>query len=93
MSNEDSREIKDTRGRPRDESMVEMTDRVLEVYRQDVLPAYFEVAGTEKARKKEAKKLRKAKSFVDLQKELGVRLRVLPTDEGFLVCLRKVGEA
>jgi hypothetical protein len=91
MSNEDSREIKDTRGRPRDEAMVEFTDRILECYRADILPVYFDVPGTEKARKKEAKKLRNAKSFVDLQQELGIRLRVLPTETGFLVCLRIVG--
>jgi hypothetical protein len=91
MSNEESRNIKDTRGRPRNDVMVEITEDIEEAYRMDKLPVTFSVHGDEKARKKEAKKLRNAKSFVDLQQELGIRLRVLPTETGFLVCLRIVG--
>ena len=89
MSNEESRNIKDTRGRPRNEIMVDVTEDIHEAYRMDHLPIHFTVHGDEKVRKKEAKKLRNARSFVDLQKELGIKLRVLPSEEGYLVCLRK----
>ena len=88
MSNEESRNIKDTRGRPRNEVMVDVTEDIEEAYRMDKLPIAFTTHGDEKARKKEAKKLRNARSFVDLQKELGIKLRVLPSEDGYLVCLR-----
>ena len=89
MSNEESRKIPDTRGRPRSEAMEDISDQVEEAYRFDRLPVDIAVKGGDKARRKEAKKLRNARSFVELQKELGVKLRVLPTDYGFLVCLRR----
>ena len=89
MSNEESRNIKDTRGRPRNEIMEAVAEDIEGAYRMDHLPVHFTIHGDDKARRKAAKKLRNARSFVDLQVELGVRLRVLPSEEGYLVCLRK----
>lgn len=89
MSNEDSRNIPDTRGRPRDEELDRMVEQIEYAYMQDALPiTYFSMAMTETP-KKRAKRLRASTSFRELEEEHKLRFRLLPNRDRLVVCLGK----
>jgi predicted amino acid-binding ACT domain protein len=85
MSNESSKEIPDTRGRPRDENITKLVDQIEGAYMKNRLP--FEVASD--SPKKDAKKLRLSASFQEMQKELGINFRVMAQSDTVIVTLRK----
>lgn len=89
MSNEDSRNIPDTRGRPRDEELDRMVEQIELAFMRDALPiTYFALAMTETP-KKRAKRLRASTSFRELEDEHGLRFRLLPSRDRLVVCLGK----
>ena len=85
MSNEDSRSVPDTRGRPRNEVMDKLVDKIESTYMKNKLPLEFRTADP----KQDAKKLRLSTSFQQMQQELGIKFRVLAMPDRLTVCLGK----
>ena len=85
MSNEDSKNVPDTRGRPRDENITKLVDQIEGAYMKNHLP--LEVCCTEP--KKMAKKLRLSASFQEMQTELEINFRVMASLDGLIITLRK----
>lgn len=89
MSNEDSRNIPDTRGRPRDEELDRMVEQIELAFMNDALPiTYFGLAMSETP-KRRAKRLRASTSFRELEEEHALRFRLLPRKNRLVVCLGK----
>ena len=88
MSNEDSRNVPDTRGRPRSSSMAVVASRIEKAYLTNKLPITVEV---ESDVQKFIKKLRASAAYKDVQKELGITFRILPGDGEVTICLRRKG--
>lgn len=90
MTNQSSTELKDTRGRPRKVAMNKMVERLECAYHIDALPCYFKTkANTPVLKKKEIHRFRCSFAMRDLQEELAVRFRIMPTKTGFVVTLPK----
>ena len=87
MSNDNSKEIKDTRGRPRSSDTDDASDKIYEAYMKNKLPIVLKSGEP----KRFAKRLRLSTSLTDIQNELGVKIRLLPQSDGVLACLRKGG--
>ncbi len=87
MTNKASRKVPDTRGRPRSPDTEDWADQIEEAYLQNNLPLEVWV----KKGLHHAKRLRNSFAFKEVQEELGVRLRVLPFQDGagFMVCERR----
>lgn len=83
MSNEESRNLKDTRGRPRAEDTSEIADKVQSAYMRNRLPLTLCV----KEPKKLAKRLRLSQSFIEMQEEIGTHIRILAGEGELIFCL------
>jgi len=83
MSNEQSREIKDTRGRPRSEDTAEIADDVQSAYMRNKLP----LTVSAKEPKKLAKRLRLSQAFIDMQEEIETHIRILVGKGELVFCL------
>ena len=86
MSNKSSSEIKDTRGRPRVGEMSEYSRSIAEAFGKDSLPLNIPADSPRDL----AKRLRFSAAFKEMQKGLGVKLRLLPREDKLTICLRKV---
>lgn len=80
-----STDIPDTRGRPRNQDLGILTDNIAKAYMTNHLP--YEHTSNEP--KKLAKRLRMSTSFLEMQEEIGVRIRVLVHADKLVCCLRK----
>ena len=88
MTNEASKDLPDTRGRPRNISMKKMVQRLECAYHVDALPLYYKTSTTNPLTiRRELHRFRCCYDLRDLQEELGVRFRMMPTKTGFVVTL------
>lgn len=85
MGNEESKNISDTRGRPRSEDLNGMVDKVEYAFMKNKLPVVFPSNDPRKL----ATRLRLSTSFKEMEEELGTSFRILNKDQNVVVCLRK----
>ena len=89
MSNQDSKDIPDTRGRPRDAELDQMTEQIERAHINDALPITFLACSLSESPKKRAKRLRSSISLKELESELDLRFRILPHKDRLVICLGK----
>lgn len=90
MTNKKSKEVPDTRGRPRKESTTLQAKKVELAYHIDKLPIYFKCKTCNPLLiRRELHRFRCSFAMKDLQASLGIRFRMMPTKTGFVVTLRK----
>lgn len=90
MTNKRSKEIPDTRGRPRKTKTTDMANKVAKAYNANKLPVYFKCATFNPLLiRRELHRFRCSFAMKDLQNILDIRFRMMPTKTGFVVTLRK----
>lgn len=90
MTNKKSKDVPDTRGRPRKASTTLQAKKVELMYHIDKLPVYFKCKTCNPLLiRRELHRFRCSFAMKDLQKSLGIRFRMMPTKTGFVVTLRK----